>query len=140
MRLAFWKKSKRAALLALPGEPAKVLCDLDRLVSTPVCFIWGGNKHFIKPMTNEIFLAVLADLARVYAIQKSNLKADDGTMLKVYAKLFMDVCDTITYDDIASMEPAQVTVLFAGIMDVVKGKAKPDEQVSAQKKTSEKTA
>ncbi len=129
----FWqKKNKRAALLALPGEPVRVLTDLDRMISEPVGFRWKGKIHQIKPMTNEVFLLVLRDLARVHEIQKLALKPDEGTMLKVYAALFMDVCDTIDYDDIASMSYAQVTSLFAEIMDVVKGKSKDDP---AQKKT-----
>jgi hypothetical protein len=36
------------------------------------------------------------------------------------------------------MEWSQVTALYANIIDIVKGKTKPDE-LSAQKKTPEKT-
>lgn len=125
---------KRTPLGINLGESVQVLTDLDRIISTPVGFRWKGRIHQIKPMSNEVFLSVLRDLARIHEVNRSGMKQDNEKMLRVYAALFMDVCDTITYDDVKEMLPAQVTALFSEIMDCVKGKTKPDE---AQKKTPE---
>lgn len=136
--LKWFRKQRRAALLALPGEPVRVIADLDRLVSEPVGFRYAGKVHRIKPMSTEVFLSVLRDLARVHEIQRLKIQVDEGTMTKVMAALFMDVCDTLTYDDIAEMTYAQRTSLFANIIDIVKGSTK-DEGGQAQKKSPEST-
>jgi hypothetical protein len=110
-----------------------MIADLDRLISDPVMFKFRGKRHFIKPISTEVFLAVLTDLARVHEIQRLRLKVDEGTMTKVMAKLFMDVCETLTYDDVAEMTYAQRASLFQNIIEIVKGSASEGSQ--AQKKS-----
>ncbi len=127
MNLNPWKKKPTR----VSSEDIRVVTDLDRLVSESVGFRWNGKVHLIKPMSTEVFLFVLKDLARMDAIYKSKIR-DEDTILRTYASLFQNVCDTISYDDVLKMSHAQITALFREIMDCVKGKAQSDE---SQKKT-----
>lgn len=113
----------------------RIVTDLDRMVSDPVGFRWNGKVHIIKPMSNEVFLGVFNELARMDAINQEIIKGAtidrDGITL-AYASLFGIVCDTIKLKDVRQMTNAQMTGLFKEIMECVTGKAHAEV---SQKKT-----
>lgn len=130
----FYFKKRRADVGLGGATDARIVTDLDRLLAQPVGFRWKGKTHFIKPMSNAVFLNTLNELASL-----SNLFKDGRTNTKVvvqaYAKLFRNVCDTITEKDVGEMSQAQIMALFRLVNNCVTGEA----QVEGEKKTQDES-
>lgn len=124
-------KPTRAQAIAEKSPEIRIVADLDRLVSDSVGFRFKGQVHVIKPMSNKTFLGVLGQLASMDELQKSGVR-DRERVIEVYAGLFATVCDSITREDVDTMEPAQISLLFKEIMACVTGRAQIE---MAEKKT-----
>jgi hypothetical protein len=96
------------------------VADLDAIVAEPVPFRSKGKVHYLKPFSLAEFLK--------FVNAKGNLeKAMTGSALTpehlahAYHAVIAAVCDTITVDDILSMEQVQVAALYQLVIDMVTG-------------------
>lgn len=125
-----WKKMRETHPDRMSSDTL-IVTDLDRMISKPVGFRWNGRIHKIRPMTNETFLRVINELAKMDAAYKSENK-DEEVIVRLYHGLFSSVCDTISYKDVKKMSYAQVAALFKEIVACVTGKAHVEDM---EKKT-----
>lgn len=122
-----WFKPSRSAALPRGGQ---LVSDLDKMISDPIAFKWGGRIHTIKPVTTEQFLKVSEAMLTInQLVQKNTLSVEE--IIDAYWRVFSAVCDSITKKDVARMTQAQLGALYQIIVETVTGKA----HASGEKKT-----
>lgn len=97
--------------------------DLDAIVSESVTFRFKGKVHNLKPISLAEYLKFINAMAEMNKAfeekDKSPLTAKD--LASKYHAVIAAVCDTITLDDILSMEQAQVAALYQLVIDQITG-------------------
>lgn len=109
--------------------------DLDAIVAEPVAFRYKGKIHVLKPIRLDEFLK----FTNAQAILMEQIRDDKSTMTprdlaECYHKVIGAVCDTITVDDILSMEQAQVAATYQLIIDLVTGQVKSGDQKKSRQR------
>lgn len=103
-------------------EDSHVVADLDQIIAQPVGFRFGGKTHQIVPISTKEFYALANATAQLWALKDAKEITPDQLIDRYYS-LVASVCKTIKRRDIEGMTQAQVTALYALIMDAVTGKA-----------------
>jgi hypothetical protein len=96
--------------------------DLDAIIAEPVCFKFKGKIHRLNPIDLKDFLKYTnaqAALMRIVNDQEAKLTAQQ--LGERYLAVISPLCQTITIDDIMSMEQVQVAALYQLVIDMVTG-------------------
>lgn len=107
------------------------VADLDAIISEPVPFRFKGRIHYLKPMQLDEFLKFSNAQSTLIAALNATAEDDKEKRLSgkrlagMYHAIVASVCDTITLDDILSMEQAQVAALYQLVIDLVTGQVDP---------------
>ncbi len=99
------------------------VADLDAIVAEPVPFRFKGRIHTLKVVDLEHFLKFTnaqSALMKAAGDQKSSPMTPRDLAIK-YHQVINPLCDTITVDDIMSMEQVQIAALYQLITDMVTG-------------------
>lgn len=112
------------------------VADLDAIVAEPVTFRYQGKIHSVKPIRLDEFLKFTNAQSKLM----EELKGEENRMTprqlaERYHSVVNAVCDTLTIDDILTMEQAQVAALYQLVIDMVTGQVKLD---GSQKKSRQK--
>lgn len=93
-----------------------LVTDLDDLVSKSFAVKFKGKIHEIKPLSVQEFYNLAMALAQLSKIENIE-NTDPAQLLVTYYELFHSVCDSITMEDVESMEQAQVAAFLATILE-----------------------
>lgn len=98
------------------------IMDLDAIVAEPVHFRFKGKTHTLKPIELQAFLK----FTNAQSSLTKNISPDSAVMTplelaKKYHAVINSICDTISVDDIMSMEQVQVAALYQLVIDMVTG-------------------
>ncbi len=116
-------------------EQARLVADIDKIVSTPVAFMLLGRKRLLKPISTEEYLR----FTRAYnefsqATGDKNLNAKQ--ISKKLHNIFSAVCEDISVKDIGEMTQSQIGAVYALILRTVSGEIfSEDDQEEFEKKT-----
>jgi len=97
------------------------VADLDAIVAEPVYFRYGGNVHTLKPMSLETFLRFTNAQSSLMDSLREDKTLTGKELAERYHDVISSVCDTITVNDILSMEQVQVAALYQLVIDLVTG-------------------
>lgn len=104
-----------------------VVVDLDRMIAKPVGVEFKGKIHFIKPMSQEVFMSTVNGMARLDMMRKrSDLTKDE--LINAYTDVFSKCCDTIHKKQVLEMTDAQIGAFFQHVIDCITGRAHADDQ------------
>lgn len=123
-----------------PGSPApaKMVLDLDAVVTETLSFSLHGDTHYIAPISTLQFLRISNALVALDDLVKRD-QVTSAQIIDAYAELFGSVCKTITRKHIMSMSQAQILRFRQLVMDTVSGKIYTEE-TEVKKKTEERLA
>lgn len=131
-----------AKFKSAPKSQAKVIADLDALISEPIAFKFGGRVHLIQPIQTSEFFVITNKLAKMDLLRaKSEISKEE--LLKAYEDVICSACKTIKPKDIASMTQTQLAAIFQLILDCLTGKAyieSEDEKKNSQMKKPKLTS
>ena len=115
MKSKFWPTRSKAV------SDTEPVTDLDAIVAEPVPFRFKGKIHFLKPFSLEEFLKFTNAQTRLTNSLSSTEQISPKELAEKYHSVISSVCDTITVQDILSMEQAQVAALYQLVIDLVTG-------------------
>ncbi len=113
-------------------DDCKIVADLDRMITEPFAIKVLGKVHRIKPMDLQTFLKTAEGIARLDAYRGMK-KIDEKELLKAYAFLFSNCCDTIGIKEVKKMSQAQIGGFYQQVIEVVTGRAHASDE--AKKKS-----
>lgn len=105
----------------------KIVADLDRMIAEPFAIRVLGRVHYIKPMTTEVFLKVAEGIARLDAFRGAK-KINENELLKAYAFLFEQCCDTIGIKEVKKMTESQIGGFYQQVIECVTGRAHANDE------------
>lgn len=112
------------------AKSSVLVADLDKLITERVAFKFGGQTHYINPITTAEFFKVTSEMAKLDSL-KVQKEVSAKELIDSYTALIGSVCETITRDHISSMTQAQVGALFQLVLDCVTGKAYAEKKTLA---------
>ena len=125
-----WFRPSRAKAI----KEVEPVTDLDVIISEPVPFRFKGVIHYLKPFSLEEFLKFTNAQSRLaHTLGTSELITPDQ-LADQYHGVIASVCDTITLDDIKSMEQAQIAALYQLVIDLTTGQVDMGDGKKKRKK------
>lgn len=97
------------------------VADLDAIVAVPVPFRFKGKIHELKPFSLAEFFKFMNAKVSLENVLTGAAPPTPRDLAKQYHGVVSAVCDTITVEDILSMEQVQIAALYQLIIDMVTG-------------------
>ncbi len=102
------------------------VADLDAIVAAPVPFRFKGKVHILKPFSLAEYLKFVGAKNGLEQSMKGGT-ITPKELAKSYHAVIAAVCDTITVEDILSMEQVQIAALYQLVIDMVTGQVDTGE-------------
>lgn len=117
--------------------PEGPVADLDAIVAEPVPFRFHGKIHYLKPVNLDDFLKFTNYQASLINALKDDAAGLTPLQLATkYHNVISSLCDSITIEDIMSMEQVQIAALYQLIMDMVLGQVDTGDGKKKRQKIS----
>lgn len=111
------------------AKPAKLIADLDLLVSQKIGFRYLGRDHVIEPMTTANFIAVVKALHQIEVVAKLK-EGDEGYdkdgVYLAYYEFVSSLCSSVSLEDIKEAKLPQLHALMALLIKHIKGETAQD--------------
>ncbi len=113
---------------------ARLVADIDKIVSQPVSFNLHGRVRVLKPISTEEFLKFTKAYNELVLTQEQE-DVTAKTYIKNIYKMFKTVCNDISIKDIQEMNQVQIGALHGLIVRTVSGEIFTEDQESFEKKS-----
>lgn len=103
------------------GSEAKLVSDLDRMLTESIAFKLHGKVHRINPITVEEFYKFTKAFSLVGGLKAEGISPAEAVTL--YHEVISSVAPSVSRKDIEGMTQAQVGALLQLVIEAVTGKA-----------------
>lgn len=103
------------------GSEAKLVSDLDRMLTESIAFRLHGKVHRINPITVEEFYKFTKAFSLVGGLKAEGISPAEAVTL--YHQVISSVAPTVSRKDIEDMTQSQVGALLQLVIEAVTGKA-----------------
>lgn len=106
------------------GSEAKLVSDLDRMLTESIAFKLHGKVHRINPITVEEFYKFTKAFSLVGGLKAEGISPAEAVTL--YHEVISSVAPSVSRKDIEDMTQSQVGALLQLVIEAVTGKAYTD--------------